>query len=50
MLTHFTKNINAVNIKCLINFRLTLSGSNAPIELVFSIMNVLWSDEKKKQT
>jgi uncharacterized protein YjaZ len=27
---------------------LALPGSNAQIELVFSIINVLWSDEKNK--
>jgi hypothetical protein len=48
MLAHFTKeNINAVNIKCLIRFCLALPGSNAPIERVFSIINVLLSHEKK---
>jgi hypothetical protein len=48
-LAHFTKqNINAVNLKCLISFCLTLPGSNAPTEYVFSIINALWSDEKKR--
>jgi hypothetical protein len=46
MLAHFTKNIHAVNIKCLISFCLALLGSNAPIGDVFSIINALWSDEK----
>jgi hypothetical protein len=50
MLAHFTKNINAVNIKCLITSCLALPGSNAPIERVSSIINALWSDEKKTDT
>jgi hypothetical protein len=49
MLAHFSKeNINAVNIKCLIRFCLALPGSNALIECVFSIINVLLSDEKNR--
>jgi uncharacterized protein YjaZ len=49
MLAYFTKeNINAVNINCLISFCLALPGSNALIEHVFSIINVLWSDEKSR--
>jgi hypothetical protein len=46
ILAYFTKEkINAVNIKCLISFSLALPGSNPPIERVFSVINVLWSDE-----
>jgi hypothetical protein len=41
------QNINAVNMKCLISFYLALPESNTQIECVFSITNVLWSDEKK---
>jgi hypothetical protein len=49
MLAYFTKeNINVVNIKCLISFCLTLQGSNAQIENVFSVINVLWSDVKNR--
>jgi hypothetical protein len=48
MLAPFTKNINAVNIKRLICFCLVLPGSNAQIERVFSIINVLWSDKKNR--
>jgi hypothetical protein len=49
MLAHFTKeNINAVNTTCLISFCLTLPGSRAQIEYIFSIINVLWSDEEKQ--
>jgi hypothetical protein len=49
MLAHFIKeNINAVNIKSLISFCLALLGSDAPIEGVFSVINALWSNEKKK--
>jgi hypothetical protein len=49
MLAHFTKeSINTVNIKYLINFCLALLGPNAPIEHVFSIINVLRSDEKNR--
>jgi hypothetical protein len=48
MLARFTKeNINAVNIKCLISFCSALSGPNAPIEHVFSIIYMLCSGEKK---
>jgi hypothetical protein len=48
MLAHFMKeNINAVNIKCLIRFCLALPGSNAWIKRVFSVIDALWSDEKK---
>jgi hypothetical protein len=51
MLVYFTKeNINAVNIKCLISFSLALTGSNAPIECVFSIINTLLSDGKNRQS
>jgi hypothetical protein len=39
MLAHFTKNMNAVNIKCLISFCLALPGYNAPIDRIFSIIN-----------
>jgi hypothetical protein len=47
ILAYFTKeNINAVNIKCLINICLELPGSDAPIERVFSIIIALWSDDK----
>jgi hypothetical protein len=43
---YFTnENINAVNIKSLINLCSALLGSNAPIVRVFSIINALWSDE-----
>jgi hypothetical protein len=49
ILAHFTKeNINAVNVICLISYCLALPGSNAPIERIFSIINALWSNEKKK--
>jgi predicted outer membrane lipoprotein len=49
MLAHFTKeNVNAVNIKCLISFCLALSRPNTPTECAFSIINALWSHEKKK--
>jgi hypothetical protein len=48
MLAHFMKeNINAVNMKCLISFCLALSGSNAPIERVLSIINALQSDKSR---
>jgi hypothetical protein len=42
MLAYFTKeNINAVNIKCEISFYLALPQSNASIEHIFLIRNVL---------
>jgi hypothetical protein len=48
VLADFTKEfINAVNITCLFSFCFALPVSNAPIERVFSIVNALWSDEKK---
>jgi hypothetical protein len=49
MLAQFAKeNINSINIKCLISFCLALSRSKAPIECVFSIINALRSDKKKR--
>jgi hypothetical protein len=49
MLAHFKKeDINVVNVKCLISLCLTLPGSNTLIEHVFSVVSVLWSDEKNR--
>jgi hypothetical protein len=51
ILAHFTKkNINTIDIKCLISFCLTLPGSNACIERVFSIINALYSDKRSLRT
>jgi hypothetical protein len=44
----FTKqDINAENLKCLVSFCLALPGCNAAVERVFSLINALWTDEKK---
>jgi hypothetical protein len=49
MFAHFTKqDIHAENLQCLVSFCLALPGCNAAVERVFSLMNALWTDEKKK--
>jgi hypothetical protein len=49
MFAHFTKqDINAENLKCLVSFCLALPGCNAAVERVFSLINALWTDEKKQ--
>jgi hypothetical protein len=49
MFAHFTRqHINAETQKCLVSFCLSLPGSNAAVESVFSLINALWTDEKKK--
>jgi hypothetical protein len=45
---HFTKqDINAENLKCLVSFCLALPGCITAVERVFSLINALWTDEKK---
>jgi hypothetical protein len=49
MFAHFTRqDINAENLKCLVSFCLALPGCNAAVERVFSLINVLWTDEKNR--
>jgi hypothetical protein len=47
ILDNFTKqDINADNLKCLINFCSALPGCDAAVERGFSLINALWTDEK----
>lgn len=46
---HFqSENIPCKNILILVEFALTLPGSNAAIERVFSLVNALWTKEKNR--
>jgi hypothetical protein len=48
LLQHFVhNNIQFCEILKIVQFALALPGTNAPVERVFSLMNDLWTDEKK---
>jgi len=43
-----THNIDTTNISKIVEYSLAMPGKNAAVERIFSIINVLWKDEKNR--
>ncbi len=44
------KNIVLTNLKIIIEFAMSLPGTNAVVERIFSLMNKIWTAEKTQLT